>query len=103
MAEQTGAPLAPVLEQVARGLRDQLAGDRAVAVALAGSRSTARLLAALPLIGLAMGAGLGVSPVGFLLDTPVGRVCLVLGLGLEVAGLAWTDALASAATLPERR
>ena len=45
VAERTGAGLAPVLEQVAVGLRDELAADRAVAAALAGSqvdRATAR-------------------------------------------------------------
>ena len=86
-----------------RGLRDQLAGDRAVAGALAGSRATARLLAGLPVLALAMGAGLGVSPVRFLLDTAAGRVCLVVGLGLEAAGLFWTDALATAALRPGGR
>ncbi len=100
MAEQTGAGLAPVLEQVAVGLRDQLAADRAVSVALAGARSTARLLAGLPAVGLAMGAGLGVSPLGFLLGTGVGRVCLLVGLAWTSPGWSWTDRLASAALRP---
>ena len=103
VAALSGAALAPVLEQVASGLRDQLAGDRAVAAALAGSRATARLLAGLPVLALVMGAGLGVSPAGFLLGTPAGRVCLVLGLALEGAGLLWTDALAATALRPGGR
>ncbi len=100
VAEATGAGLSSVLDRVAGGLRDQAEAERSVAVALAGATSSARLLAGLPLIGLAMGAGLGASPVSFLIDTGVGRVCLVVGLALEMAGLAWTDHLARAARLP---
>jgi tight adherence protein B len=97
VAESTGAGLVEVLDPVVAGLRAQAAGRRSIDVALAGARATASLLAGLPLIGLAMGAGLGASPVDFLLDTPLGRWCLVVGLGLELVGLTWTERLAESA------
>ncbi len=97
VAESTGAGLVEVLDPVVAGLRDQAAGRRSIDVALAGARATASLLAGLPLIGLAMGAGLGASPVDFLLDTSWGRACLVVGFGLELLGLTWTERLAESA------
>jgi tight adherence protein B len=77
---------------------DQVRADRAtaraVATELAAAQATARLLAVLPLAVLLLGNGLGGDPVGFLLATPAGLVCLVAGLSLEYAGLAWLARIA---------
>ncbi len=97
VAESTGAGLVDVLDPVVEGLREQAAARRSIDVALAGTRATASLLAGLPLIGLAMGAGLGAAPIDFLLDTAFGRGCLVVGFGLELIGLTWTERLAESA------
>ena len=97
VAERSGCGLAgPVSRLHAAELaRERL--RREVAAQLAGPRATARLLAALPLIGLAMGSGLGADPTGFLTGTPPGRVCLVTGLGLVALGVAWTRAITRSA------
>lgn len=94
VAEQTGAPLGVVLEQVADGVRRDLARRRHLDNALAGARASARLLAILPLVGILFGAGLGVSPLGFLLGSWPGRTCLVTGIGLSLIGVTWTNRIA---------
>jgi tight adherence protein B len=60
-----------------------------VTTELAAAQTTARLLAVLPLGVLLLGGGLGGDPLGFLLTTTPGLVCLCSGLALEYAGLLW--------------
>ena len=62
-------------------------------MATAGPRSSARLLAGLPLLGLAMGSGVGADPWAVLTTTGSGQALLVAGVLLEVAGIAWTGRL----------
>ncbi|MCA1822964.1 MAG: type II secretion system F family protein [Mycobacteriales bacterium] len=90
VTEETGAGLAGALERLAQGLLATHRMRAEVRAQLAGPRATASVLAALPLVGLALGAALGAAPLRFLLGGPVGLLCLVAGLGLDVAGMAWT-------------
>lgn len=76
--------------RVAEDVRVQLEAQ------LAGPRATARMLATLPLIGLAMGMLLGADPLQWLLGTPPGLLCLLGGVLLTVAGMAWTSRIATA-------
>ena len=75
-------------------VRADRATARVVATELASAQATARLLAVLPLAVLLLGNGLGGDPVGFLLGTPAGLVCLAAGLSLEYAGLVWLGRIA---------
>lgn len=90
---QAGSGLAAAVERLADGLRARQAQERAVAATLAGPRASAALLALLPLAGVALAAGLGARPLHVLLHTPLGLVCLVVGLALDVLGLLWTRQL----------
>lgn len=81
-----GAPLAGVLEAVASGVAESGRAGARRRAALAGPRSSARILAALPPAGLALGALVGARPLDFLLGGGVGTVCLVAGLALMTAG-----------------
>ena len=89
VAHRSGAGLAGALAMAADRLREDRATARVVATEMAAAQATARLLAALPVGVLLLGNGLGGDPVGFLLDTTPGLVCLCSGLALEYAGLCW--------------
>lgn len=94
---ETGIGFAAVLDRLAVTLRADLAHRAEVTAQLAGARSSARLLAALPVVGLALAAGLGTNPLAFLFATPYGLACLGIGLALDALGLLWTHHLATEA------
>lgn len=93
VAADNGAGLATGLDRVADALRaerDQRADLRAQ---LAGPRSTATVLALLPVFGLLLGGAMGARPLQVLFHSSVGLACLVVGVLLEAAGLAWVARL----------
>lgn len=94
---ESGTGLAPGLDQLADALRAERALAEEIEGELAGPRTTVAVLAALPLVGLLLGAALGAEPVRILLHTPAGLACLVGGALLEAAGLAWTARIVRAA------
>lgn len=100
VAQRHGGGLAAALRRLADSLRAEEALRREVAAQLASARATARLLAALPALGLLLGSGLGGRPVDVLLHTPYGMACAVVGIMLQLTGMWWTDRIAIAA---ERR
>lgn len=95
VASRHGGGLADALDRVVANARADRATARVVASELASARSTARLLVALPLFALLVGAGSGGRPWEFLLETTPGVVCLAVGGALAWAGLAWIDAIAA--------
>ncbi|MFK4100771.1 type II secretion system F family protein [Streptomyces sp. NPDC019531] len=89
VAVDQGAGLAAGLDRLEGALRaerDQRADLRAQ---LAGARSTAWMLAALPALGLGLGAALGADPLRVLLHTGSGLGCLLVGGVLEGVGMWW--------------
>lgn len=93
----TGSGLAAAVERLEEGLRSRDAARRAVEAELAGPRATAGLLAVLPLGGIALAAGLGARPVQVLLHTAVGSGALLVGVALDLLGLAWSRRIARSA------
>ncbi|SEK44101.1 tight adherence protein B [Blastococcus sp. DSM 46786] len=93
LGTRTGCSLAAVVAAVEDDLRARLRRRRELLVATAGPRASARLLAGLPLLGLAMGSGVGADPWHVLTRTGAGQGLLVAGVLLEVAGIAWTGRL----------
>jgi tight adherence protein B len=94
ISHRTGAGLVQSTRRVAELVRAEQETDRVVAGELSSARATARLVAALPVLALAMGSGAGASPWHFLLMTPPGLLCLSIGLAVGMAGLGWIEAIA---------
>jgi tight adherence protein B len=97
VAVDGGASLASGLERVAEALRADRDQREELRAQLAGPRATALVLAALPLFGLLLGAAMGVRPLQVLLHTQAGLACLLGGVVLEWAGLAWVAAIVARA------
>ncbi|SDT27178.1 type II secretion system F family protein [Microterricola viridarii] len=93
VAGEAGAPLAATLRELATAFREQAQLERELAVALAGPRSTARLVGAMPVIAVLFGALLGFDTVHTLFFTPPGLACLGLGTLLVWAAGRWSASL----------
>lgn len=91
IADRTGAPLAGLLERVADHIQEGVDVDREIALEAAPARSTGKLMAMLPVLGLVLGTTLGAQPVHVLFGTVPGLACLSFGLLLSCVGLWWID------------
>lgn len=98
VATRTGAPSAGALRALARALRRSAASDRAVRVALAGPRTSARTVLALPVLGLVLASTWGAGAVEVLLTTAAGWTCVALAGLLVAVGRSWTARLVRRAT-----
>jgi tight adherence protein B len=94
VAARAGTPLAAVLHTVRADLVADSEVRRAVQTALAGPRTSAMLLALLPVVGIAMGAGMGADPLRVLMHTTPGLIAATLGVLLDLGGVLWSFALA---------
>jgi tight adherence protein B len=93
LADRHGIGLAALAEAVAEDLRARARFAGRLGAQLAGPRTTAAVLAALPGIGLLLGQLVGAHPFGVLTGTGVGQVLLVVGAFLVAAGLEWSRRL----------
>lgn len=101
VAARTGAPAAPALRSLAAAVRETAAATRAITVALAAPRASARVVLAMPAVGLLLGSTWGSGAVWTLVATPFGWACSVLACGFVAAGVAWSRRLVRAAE-PDR-
>lgn len=99
VAHRSGAGLADVLDRLAVSLRDEEDVRLEVTGALGPPRATAKLLAVLPVFGAVLGIGLGADPIGVLLGSLLGALCLAVGAMFAIAGLFWVERIAAAAEL----
>jgi tight adherence protein B len=93
LSTRTGCSLAVVLGAVEDDLRARRRHREELRAATAGPGASAMVLAGLPALGLAMGSGVGADPWHVLTATGTGQLLLVSGVGLELAGLAWSRRL----------
>jgi tight adherence protein B len=97
LSRRTGCSLATVVGAVEDDLRARNAHGRELRSLAAGPRASVALLAGLPLLGMAMGSGVGADPWRVLTATAAGHLLLVLGVGLELTGIAWSARLTARA------
>lgn len=100
LAERAGAPLGPALEELAASFRDHAQASRDAETALAAPLATSRLVLALPVVGLGLGALLGVDAVAVLATTPLGWGLVAVAALLVAAAWAWSRALVRRAAAP---
>lgn len=93
LADRHGVPLAQLLGGVQADMRWRLQFTGRVRAELAGPRSTALVLTALPALGLALGQLVGAEPLAVLRGGLIGQVLLVVGVVLGAAGVAWSEAI----------
>jgi tight adherence protein B len=89
VAVDQGAGLAAGLDRLEGALRAERDQRAELRAQLAGARSTAWMLAALPVLGLGLGTALGADPLHVLLHTGSGLGCLLVGGLLEGVGMWW--------------
>lgn len=97
LSHDLGVPAAEILQRCAHGIGEAGQAHSARAIALAGPRSTARLLGWLPAFGLIVGIGLGLDPVAVLLGGGLGSLSLLAGVLCMLAGRRWVRVLDRAA------
>ena len=93
MSAATGVPLVELLARVRADLSARAGARRDLMAALAGPRSSATMLALLPLVGIGLGLALGARPLDVLLHTAAGRALLCAGVVLDALGVFWTERL----------
>ncbi|MYQ44671.1 hypothetical protein GTW40_06245, partial [Streptomyces sp. SID4985] len=91
VAVDQGAGLADGLDRLDGALRAEHGQRADLRAQLSGARATALLLAALPVLGLLLGAAMGAHPLRVLLHTGAGLGCLAAGALFEAAGVWWSS------------
>ena len=97
LADRHGVPLADLLAGVHADVRWRVTYAARVRAQLAGPRATAGVLTALPGLGLALGELVGADPLDVLRGGLLGQLLVVVGVGLAMAGAAWTRRILRAA------
>ncbi|GAA3703427.1 hypothetical protein GCM10022377_16330 [Zhihengliuella alba] len=93
LSEETGAPLAVLLERLAEQTEAAYDLHRSRQSALAGPRATARMLAGLPAIGFLLAVLLGARPVELFLGNPLAQLSFSAGVAFWFVNQAWTRRL----------
>jgi len=91
LAQTHGLAVGTLMQTAQRDLVERERFSSRVDAGMAGARTTAGVLAGLPVIGIGLGQLIGADPVGFLLSGGLGDWLLMIGVLLACAGLLWCD------------
>ena len=91
LASDHGLAIAALMRTAQRDIAERQRFSARVASGMAGARTTAAILAALPVLGVLLGQLIGARPLGFLLSGHAGGWLLVVGSTLACGGLLWSD------------
>jgi tight adherence protein B len=89
VAASMGGRAADAIDGLARSLRDRLGAIAEAGALSAQARMSALVVGAAPVAYLAFSTAVDPTSTAALVTTAPGRICLVLGLGFEVAGAWW--------------
>lgn len=98
LAAATGGPQAQAVDAAARAVRDRISATAEVAAHSAQARLSASVIASLPVVFVAWTLLADHRTAATLLGTPVGWLCLAIGLSLDAVGLVWVRALVRGAS-----
>lgn len=93
LSSQAGSSVNEALSQVADKLMTRRNQEQLIATELASTKATVFVLAGLPIVGAGMGLMLGSDSIFWLFGAAAGRVCLALGIALELLGWFWIKRL----------
>lgn len=93
LAQSHGLAIATLVHTAQRDIVARERFSTQVNAGMAGARTTATVLAVLPLLGVGLGELIGAQPLRFLFST--GQWLLVIGVALTCSGLAWSDHITS--------
>ena len=95
LAQSHGLAIATLMKAAQHDIVERERYRVRVDAGLAGGRTTATVLAGMPVLGIALGQAIGADPLAFLLSGGAGGVLLVIGVTLSCLGLLWSDRIAS--------
>ncbi len=91
LAQTHGLSIATLMHAAHRDIVERERFSARVDAGMAGARTTAVVLAALPVLGIGLGELIGADPLGFLLARGAGGWLLAAGVTLACCGLLWSD------------
>lgn len=94
VSERTGAPVAAVVGRVAETVRERQQLQGVLEAEMSAARISGRVMAGLPLLGLALGSVMGAGPVAFLTQHWAGQWLVLAAVGLSIGGVVWTELIA---------
>ena len=97
LAQIHGLGIATLMRAAHRDIVERERFSTRVDAGMAGARTTAAVLAGLPVLGVGLGQLIGAEPLRFLLSGGVGGWLLVAGVTLACCGLLWSDRITSRA------
>lgn len=100
LSAMIGAPLASILDAVAEGLEEAEAQEEARRIATQGARTSARVLRALPLLGVALAQVMGAHPLERFADGGLGTLMAVAGASFLIASRIVSESLIARAASP---
>lgn len=98
LAAATGGPQAQAVDAAARAVRDRISATAEVAAHSAQARLSASVIASLPVVFVAWTLLADHRTAVTLVGTPIGWLCLTVGVGLDAVGLVWVRALVRGAS-----
>jgi tight adherence protein B len=93
LAQEHGLSIATLMQTAQRDIVERERFSAKVDAGMTGARTTAAVLAGLPVLGVGLGELIGAKPLRFLLSGGAGGWVLVVGVLLACGGLLWSDAI----------